>query len=239
MQRTAACLVLTLGVVAGCASTESAGESTDVTDRQLASYGVGWNLGRETREGIEMDGLNADFDLLRRGFADGVSGGQPRYGEQAINDVLALVQEEMARKAVARLLEDDPEFKRLYDANLERSTALLGAFGRQSGVQTLASGVHYLVLQAGTGASGADASTIVFDFKARGLEHEIAAGEGVERHVADMLPATADIIAHMRVGDHWQVAIPPDQAFGPAGDPPYVGPNEAIFGEITLREVRP
>jgi FKBP-type peptidyl-prolyl cis-trans isomerase FklB len=234
------CLALTLGAVAGCASTATGGGSAaEVTDRALASYGVGWNLGRETREGIELDGLNADFGLLRRGFADGVSGAESAYDEQAINDVLALVQAKMAREAVAQLLEDDPEFQRLHDANIAQSTALIDAFGRQDGVQTLDSGVHYLVLRTGTGARGSGATSIVFDFKARGLEHEIAAGEGVERHVADMLPATADVIAHMRVGDHWQVAIPPDLAFGPAGDPPYVGPNEAIFAEIRLREVRP
>ena len=45
------------------------------------SYGVGFYLGEEIRDGLELDDVKADVDLLLMGFADGLKSNAPRVIE--------------------------------------------------------------------------------------------------------------------------------------------------------------
>jgi FKBP-type peptidyl-prolyl cis-trans isomerase FklB len=38
----------------------------------------------------------------------------------------------------------------------------------------------------------------------------------------------------MREGSTWQVFLPPELAFGVRGDPPLIGPNEALKFDLQL-----
>jgi FKBP-type peptidyl-prolyl cis-trans isomerase FklB len=54
-----------------------------------------------------------------------------------------------------------------------------------------------------------------------------------------MIPGWRQIITRMHVGDHWQVFVPPDQAYGIRGDLPRIGPNEALVFDIHLLDIKP
>jgi FKBP-type peptidyl-prolyl cis-trans isomerase FklB len=41
----------------------------------------------------------------------------------------------------------------------------------------------------------------------------------------------------MKVGDKWQVTIPPALGYREQGSPPAIGPNETLIFEIELLEV--
>jgi FKBP-type peptidyl-prolyl cis-trans isomerase FklB len=42
----------------------------------------------------------------------------------------------------------------------------------------------------------------------------------------------------MKAGGRWLTAIPPDLAYGAAGQPPAIGPNETLLVEVELIEVK-
>ena len=63
--------------------------------------------------------------------------------------------------------------------------------------------------------------------------------KGVLIDPKNMVPRAARVLGAMRVGDHWIVAFAPDQAYGMGGDPPRIGPNEALLVDIRVRETRP
>ncbi len=42
----------------------------------------------------------------------------------------------------------------------------------------------------------------------------------------------------MHVGDRWHVAVPPERAYGPGGDPPRIGPNETLVAVVELLAVK-
>ncbi|HEX7349035.1 MAG TPA: FKBP-type peptidyl-prolyl cis-trans isomerase, partial [Rhodanobacteraceae bacterium] len=64
-------------------------------------------------------------------------------------------------------------------------------------------------------------------------------GKSVVFPVKYMIPGWREIITRMHVGDHWQVFVPPDLAYGIRGDPPRIGPNEALVFDIHLLGVKP
>ena len=40
------------------------------------------------------------------------------------------------------------------------------------------------------------------------------------------------------VGDHWQIFVPPELAYGERGQPPRIGPNEALVFELKLVDIK-
>ena len=43
----------------------------------------------------------------------------------------------------------------------------------------------------------------------------------------------------MKVGDKWQLVIPPELAYGENGSPPVIGPNAVLIFDIELLEIMP
>jgi FKBP-type peptidyl-prolyl cis-trans isomerase FklB len=46
------------------------------------------------------------------------------------------------------------------------------------------------------------------------------------------------VLPLMSVGAHWQIFVPAELAYGERGQPPRIGPNEALVFEIKLLEVK-
>ena len=53
-----------------------------------------------------------------------------------------------------------------------------------------------------------------------------------------MIKESFKVLPRMKVGARWLTAIPPDLAYGPAGDPPAIGPNETLLVEVELVEIK-
>jgi FKBP-type peptidyl-prolyl cis-trans isomerase FklB len=47
-----------------------------------------------------------------------------------------------------------------------------------------------------------------------------------------------DVLPLMRVGDHWQIFVPAALAYGERGQPPRIGPNEALVFELKLISIK-
>jgi peptidylprolyl isomerase len=52
-----------------------------------------------------------------------------------------------------------------------------------------------------------------------------------------VIPGWDQGVAGMRVGGRRELVIPPDLAYGPAGSPPAIGPNETLVFAVDLVEV--
>lgn len=209
---------------------------------QDVAYAIGYFLGDEVRFGLERDGLTVNADLLRQGFADALSGQDPQIDAATMDNALAAAHEVVQARVVQNRLENDPDFKALHDRNLERSNAFHAAFASQPGAQTLPSGAQYRVLESARGdvnPAGPDA-TVVVTFRGALLDGRVfTEGEEVEIVLADLTPGVRELLALMRPGDWWQLAVPPALAYGGLGKPEMgVGPNETLIGDVKLLEVR-
>jgi FKBP-type peptidyl-prolyl cis-trans isomerase len=242
MQKPAIVTVLALASVPllyGLASQAAPSPQTRPALKDERSYSIGYDLGRQTAARLVMDGVSYDKRDLLAGIADALQERPPAMGEDRMQDMLAELEREVRERDVQRQLASDPVFKALHDENLRRSREFHARFGREADVETLPSGVQRRVVIKGTGQPVKKDSVVVATFRASLLDGFVfGEGKRQELRVAGLLPGAQRLVTQMRAGDHWYVAMPPAAAFGAAGRPPDVGPNETVLLDVEIHEVR-
>ncbi len=229
-----------MGYQAGLTDGQAA-ETTEgaAHEMELISYGVGFFLGEAVREALERDGFDADIEALIRGFRDGLMENAPQVNRERLEEILAAVHEEVEGRLVERLMTESSEFSRLAEENLARSRAFQDEYGKRQGVVTLTSGVQYRVLEPGTGRSPGPEDLVVVNYRVMLLDGTVvreATASVIELN--DTTEGARQILTLMKEGGRWEVAIPPELAYGRAGLPPDIGPNESVFGVVELVEIK-
>ncbi len=210
-----------------------------VPQKHKLSYGVGFYLGNEVLEGLKLDGIDANLDMIIQGFVDGIQETEPALPPDEMDAVLFAVHEELQARMVQRLLADDPAFKKLHDDNLAVSMAFHKDYGKEEGVVTQANGLQYLVLRPGTGPSPKPTDTVVLTARVTLIDGtEVDGGERIEVVMDSLRTGGLQILQMMKVGGKWHAAIPPHLAYGPAGDPPRIGPNQTLIAEVELLGIK-
>jgi FKBP-type peptidyl-prolyl cis-trans isomerase FklB len=205
------------------------------------AYWAGLQAGRELRERLADDGSGFDEGSVIKGLIDGLSNREPavdRFTAQALLDQLeANVLQRRAEKRAA----DDPAFRRLADDNGGASAAVLAENAKRVGVRVLPDGVQLEPLRAaGTGRPVAAARSVTVRLSVSLADGTLVAAEGppTKLVLGDALPALVDALRPMRVGDKWRILLPPDKAYGLAGRPPLIGPNQAVAYDVELMEAQ-
>lgn len=237
-------LLIMVNLLAGANAQEEAATPQDVapdpTQQQMEniSYGVGFYPGNETRMGLKVDGLEADLDLVVRGFADALRGTAPMVPEEQLDAVLTSVEDDLEKRISERLIAADPEFRKVAEENLQQSNEFHDAFGKKEGVVTLPDGLQYLVIKPGTGASPTGTDTVVINLRMMLTDGtELGYWPGAKLRVDKLLEGGAKVLSKMKVGAKWATAVPPDLAYGTAGRYPDIGPNQTVLFGVELLEV--
>jgi peptidylprolyl isomerase len=156
-------------------------------------------------------------------------------GEQLdINSVVKGLQDAYAKQKPALTAE---QLKPALEAFQKRE--FIASFKAQPGVKTLPGGVAYKVLENGTGAKPTQASTVelqvagAYPFGQRPSEARPPQQMKDVKVSAIEMQAMRDVLLQMPVGSKWEVALPPDKAYGAD---PRTGfpPNVAVVFEIKL-----
>lgn len=211
----------------------------DPSQKERLSYGVGFYLGEEIREGLSADQINVERDLVIKGFVDGLLGAQPAMDRQQLDAILTTVHEEMQMRTVKRLQAEDGAFRKLCEDNLAQSRAYLEKNAKQPGVQKTPEGVQYIVQQPGQGASPKPGDVVVLTYRTSLVDGtQVDAGAAKEVDLDIVRPGIAKVIMMMKPGAKWSVVFPPEAAYGLGGKPPIVGPNQALVAEVELIGVK-
>lgn len=205
-----------------------------VTDRAELSYALGYEAGLD----LGQRKLDVDINTILRGVQDGYSRKNPEYSPQTMQRVLQAMQSKMVAEARAA-------YQKLATNNLQKARAFFAENGKKHGVTTLPSGVQYKVLDGSGGDKSPTVdSEVTLQYRGQFLDGTVFAdtadsGKPAVFPVNRMIPGWRQVITRMHVGDHWQVFVPPDQAYGIRGDLPRIGPNEALVFDIRLLGVKP
>lgn len=203
-------------------------------NRAELSYALGYEAGLDLGQRTP----NVDLPTVLRGVQDGYQRKKPAYSPQEMQQVLHDLERQLLASARANYI-------KLAASNLDKARTFFTENGKKPGVVTLPSGVQYKVLDAAKGgASPTLTSEVTLQFSGQFLGGTVFAntedrGKSVVFPVKYMIPGWREIITRMHVGDHWQVFVPPDLAYGIRGDPPRIGPNEALVFDIHLLGVKP
>jgi FKBP-type peptidyl-prolyl cis-trans isomerase FklB len=211
-------------------------QPTQVDDR--LAYGVGFTFGQRIRQHLHDDDKTADTGTILKGVIDGLSGHDPAYPPGELAAAVARVEAEERQRQAAQRYATDPSFRKLADDNLARSKALLDQNSAMSGVEVLPDGVQIQELKPGDGRVLEGAKFVTANFEVDLCDGTLVRasepGKPMRVSTSEALPALLDATRGMRVGAKWRVILPPEKAFGLAGKPPIIGPNQALRYEIEL-----
>ena len=102
----------------------------------------------------------------------------------------------------------------------------------------------YKVINQGDGDSSPDeSSTVVVHYQGtlidgRVFDSSYQRGEPASFPLTGIIPGWKEILQLMKVGDKWEVVIPPELAYGERGAGASIGPNETLVFEIELLEIK-
>lgn len=196
------------------------------TDRGKLSYAIGFDFGSDLGE------IDVDLEALIQALRDSYTRQEPRVEREEMRRLLLALQEEVRERRMEA-------FQRLAQENQAKAEQFLRENSNKSGIVALPSGVQYRVIEEGDGRRPSLEDTVTVHYrgsKVDGHEFDSSFARGVPAvfQVNSVLEGWQEVLPLMREGAMWQIFLPPELAFGMRGDPPMIGPNEALQFDIRL-----
>ncbi|SDD41839.1 FKBP-type peptidyl-prolyl cis-trans isomerase N-terminal domain-containing protein [Aquimonas voraii] len=202
------------------------------SEKGKLSYAIGYQLGREMAE----RGVDLDVATVVRGVQEGFAKRDPSVPPEEMRAAVEKMQAQMLEQARA-------EFERVAAENKAKSEQFLSQNRAKQGIQNLASGIQYRVIEQGTGAQPTAASEVQIHFRGSlSTGQEFAStytgNEPVTMKVSEApLPGLREVLPMMKVGSRWEVFLPPDQGYGDNPRSP-VGPGQAVVFDVKLVSIK-
>jgi len=148
--------------------------------------------------------------------------------------------------SVEASLEPELGVSKLADS-VEESREMLAAFSELDGVTILDSGVMYRVIESATdpNAKSAESSSLCklnYDVRlpnGKVIDSSFERGQPLMFVPENVMKGWGEILALMLEGDHWEVAVPAELAYGSAGLKDKIPPNTALTFALQLIAVDP
>lgn len=207
------------------------------TSKDKVSYGFGLNMGRSmVRDGLRGDDL--DFKLLVEGLRDALSDKPLELSEEDFQEAYqAVIVPKLQQRAKAAA-----------DKAQKEGEAFLAANKTKKGVKTTASGLQYRLLKAGDGEGKSPKATDVVQVQYTGTLVDGSvfdqSQQPIEFPLNGVIKGWTEGLQLMRVGDKFQLVVPPELGYGEKGFPPNtplppIPGNSVLVFEVELIEVTP
>ena len=191
------------------------------SEKGKLSYAIGFQIG----SGLADRKMDIDVATVARALQDAYAKKPPAVPEAAMRDALSKF-EQKAKADMDKTLAD----------NKRDADAFMAANRSKKGVVVLPGDVQYRVIEDGSGRAvqgGADLTFHVRVSNSSGRELQSSfIGEPVKAKVADLGkmfgPKVPDVVAKMKVGDHWTMYLPPDPNTG----------NQVLVLELKIIDVK-
>ena len=224
--------------VAAFAMAGSALAQDTTSEKGKLSYYFGYDYGNNLAE-LTGRGEQLDINTVIKGLQDAYGKKQPALTAEQLRPALEAFQ----KREQARAQQAKAEYDKVAAENKTKSDQFIAQNKAKPGVQTLPSGVQYRVIETGNGAKPTQASTVElevagpFPFGQRPAEARAPQQmPGIKVSEVEM-QAMRKVLLQMPAGSKWEVALPPDKAYGAD---PRTGfpPNLAVVFEIKLKSVK-
>ncbi|MFZ2288586.1 MAG: FKBP-type peptidyl-prolyl cis-trans isomerase [Halopseudomonas yangmingensis] len=196
-------------------------------DALRVSYGIGRQMGDQLSNSNIPD---LDLDAVASGLKDAFAGRPSQVDEQALQAAFQQLQARMQEAA-------EQEAQAARQAGVD----FLAENARRDGVVTLASGLQYEVISAGTGATPGASSTVQTHYEGTLINGEVfdssyRRGQPAEFPVGGVIAGWTEALQLMQEGAKWRLFIPSDLAYGAraAGSIP---PHSTLVFDIELLKV--
>ena len=204
------------------------------TPEQEAGYAIGLQIG----QGFKNDGLDTntiDLRALLLGIQDAMQSKEPRIADTQVKKALERMQQIAQQNAVVRIKEEGTR-------NRTQGQQFIAKYKKFQGVKSLPSGVLYRVVKSGNGPSPKQTDRVKTHYTGKLVDGTVF-DSSVERNQPAVFPVNGVIrgwteaLQSMKVGDKWQLVIPPEMAYGKQGSPPVIPPEATLVFDIELLDI--
>ncbi len=198
--------------------------------KEKVSYCIGLETGRNLRHQF----ADMDMERLNEGLQDALSDSNPKLQQEEIQSIMVALKNQIETQ-------QRQHFSKVAEDNKKRSEAFLNENKSKEGIRALTSGLQYKVLSSGP-ASGAHPTPLDFvKIHYRGsfpdgrvFDSSYQRGQPHVFPLNRVIAGWTEVLQLMKVGDKWEVFIPPYLAYGEMGFNQQIGPNMALVFEIEL-----
>lgn len=199
------------------------------TDEERYSYCVGVMMAADLRNNLIRAGFETTPELVAEGFRAWFTTNAPLLTAQQANAFFRERNKIVAEQAAAK--------------NKVEGEAYLAANKTKEGVVALPSGLQYKIVTAGDGPKPGTNDTVTCHYRGtllNGTEFDSSytKGEPANFAVTGVIKGWTEALLLMPVGSKWQLTVPGDLAYGPAGRPK-IGPNSTLLFDIELIGIKP
>lgn len=226
----AAALLLSAPLYAQDQAAQQAPQAVPLDGAKLG-YALGFKLGND----VVQSNTSVDINQVIKGVQDAYAKKDPAYNREELGQQLYSLEAKLRTEAKA-------EFDKLSTENKAASDKFLADNKAKKGIVALPNGIQYRVIEEGNGDRPSKTSTVKVHYRGsliNGTEFDssFARGEPAEFKIDQVLKGWQEIMPLMRVGDMWQVFLPPEMAYGEQA-PRAIGPNQSLIFDIKLIEVK-
>jgi len=204
------------------------------TPRDKISYSIGMNIGQS----ITNQGLEINPDAMAAGLKAVVTGAKPLLTDAEFQESMKSFNEERQAKMQAKQAE---MAKEAGEKSKKEGEAFLAANKAKEGVKTTPSGLQYKIVTPGTGKTPSLTDTVVTQYRGTfidGKEFDNSyKREPFVTSLTNVIKGWTEALSLMPVGSKWQLFIPSDLAYGPAGGHG-VPPNSTLLFDMELLSIQ-
>jgi FKBP-type peptidyl-prolyl cis-trans isomerase len=207
--------------------------ANDAVYREQVCYALGRNFAQNLKQ-LEVE---LDMNALMAGITDVMQDQKPRWTDEQLGPCMERFSMEMQQKMQAKM-------KNMAAKNDQDAKAFLAQNAKREGVQTTPSGLQYRVIKEGDGASPTLDDTVQCNYRGtllNGTEFDSSQAQGGPQTfpVRGVIAGWTEALQKMKVGDKWQLFVPPGLAYGPNPPGPPIEPNSLLVFEIELLDIPP
>lgn len=196
------------------------------SNEQKASYSIGVELGQNLRN----QGLELETDAFIAGLRDVLKDNSLRLTVAEMDEAIDQFRDTLEQRQQAQLQE-------MADKNRKEGEAFLAQNKNEPGVETLASGLQYRILEAGDGEKPNPEDVIIAHYQGRLIDgtqfdSSYARGVPIEFELDNVIQGWQEALKMMPAGSRWEIFVPSDLAYGERGAGSVIGPNQVLIFEI-------
>lgn len=200
--------------------------------KKEASYAIGVNIGRQ----LTAEGAEVDAEQLIQGLRDALAKKKLALSDAEMQKAIAAFSADVQAKAAEKA-------KTAGEKNKKEGESFLAENKQKKGVTTTKTGLQYKVLKSGEGKSPKKTDTVKVHYHGTltdgtVFDSSVERMEPAEFPVDRVIPGWTEALLAMKVGDKWQIVIPPELGYGERGTPGGpIPPNSVLVFDVELLEI--
>ena len=223
MRRVATFLLLSLGLSAAAANAQPALE----TDDQKTLYALGQAVGENVLKSFNLSA--AELAIVAAGLNDSVLGRESKVDMETYGPRIQTLAQQRATAGAT--------------AEKQASTAFLDQMAKETGAQRSTTGMIYIPVTAGSGATPSAADTVRVHYhgtlrNGTVFDSSVQRGEPISFPLSGVIPCWTEGVQKMKVGGKAKLVCPSETAYGDGGQGPIPGGATLVF-EVELLGIEP